>query len=78
MTERRLETQPTTVPNEARRVGEIWGRWSWVELSVWTERMLTALENGMKGGKWSPDGQGLLLGQSSELFCMAFTGVIHS
>jgi len=25
MTERRLETQPTTVPNEARRAGEIWG-----------------------------------------------------
>jgi len=40
------------VPEEARRAGEIWGRWSWVELSVWTERMLTALENGVKGGKW--------------------------
>jgi RNA-directed DNA polymerase len=52
MTERRTETQPTTVPEEARRAGEIWGRWSWVELSVWTERMLTALENGVKGGKW--------------------------
>ena len=52
MTERRTETEPTTVPDEARRVGEIWGRWSWAELSVWTERMLTALENGVKGGKW--------------------------
>ena len=52
MTEGRTETQPTTVPEEARRAGEIWGRWSWVELSVWTERMLTALENGVKGGKW--------------------------
>jgi len=28
------------------------GRWSWVEPSVWTERMLTALEQGVKGGKW--------------------------
>lgn len=27
-------------------------RWSWVEASVWTERMLTALDNGVKGGKW--------------------------
>jgi RNA-directed DNA polymerase len=27
-------------------------RWGWVELSVWTERMLTALEEGVKGGKW--------------------------
>jgi len=52
MTERRTETQPTTVPEEARRAGEILGRWSWVELSVWTQRMLTALENGVKGGKW--------------------------
>jgi len=27
-------------------------RWGWVELSVWTERMLTALDKGVKGGKW--------------------------
>ncbi len=27
-------------------------RWAWTEPSVWTERMLTALENGVKGGKW--------------------------
>ena len=26
--------------------------WSWVEASVWTERMLSALGNGVKGGKW--------------------------
>ena len=26
--------------------------WSWVEASVWTERMLAALGNGVKGGKW--------------------------
>lgn len=25
---------------------------SWVEASIWTERMLAALENGVKGGKW--------------------------
>src|SRR5262249_25787535 len=27
-------------------------RWSWAEPSVWSERMLTALEEGVKGGKW--------------------------
>ena len=27
-------------------------RWPWVETCVWTERMLAALENGVKGGKW--------------------------
>lgn len=27
-------------------------RWSWVEPEIWTDNMLTALENGVKGGKW--------------------------
>lgn len=27
-------------------------KWSWVETSIWTEGMLTALGNGVKGGKW--------------------------
>jgi hypothetical protein len=26
--------------------------WDWVEASVWTDRMLAALGNGVKGGKW--------------------------
>ncbi len=26
--------------------------WEWTEASVWTERMLAALERGVKGGKW--------------------------
>jgi RNA-directed DNA polymerase len=33
-------------------VGEIRARWAWVEAEVWTERMLTALEEGVLGGKW--------------------------
>ena len=33
---------------EARDLSE----WEWVEASVWTERMLAALGNGVKGGKW--------------------------
>ena len=27
-------------------------QWEWVEAAVWTERMLAALGNGVKGGKW--------------------------
>jgi RNA-directed DNA polymerase len=27
-------------------------RWSWTEPSVWTDRMLTALDEGVKGGRW--------------------------
>ena len=46
------EDQPEAVPERATRDGEILLRWSWVEPRVWTERMLTALEEGVKGGKW--------------------------
>ena len=37
---------------ETKQAGEIRARWAWVEPSVWTERMLTALEEGVRGGKW--------------------------
>lgn len=46
------ETGPT-VPEGARQGSETQPqRWGWVEASVWTERMLAALDNGVKGGKW--------------------------
>src|SRR5512134_945618 len=45
------EAQPTQVPATATQVGEVRARWAWVEPAVWTERMLTALEQGVKGGK---------------------------
>jgi RNA-directed DNA polymerase len=35
-----------------RQAGDIRTRWGWVEPAVWTERMLTALEEGVKGGVW--------------------------
>lgn len=35
-----------------RQTSDLRLRWSWVEPSIWTENMLTALENGVKGGKW--------------------------
>ena len=52
MTDRERETEPAVVSGETKQAGEIRARWAWVEPSVWTERMLTALEEGVKGGKW--------------------------
>jgi RNA-directed DNA polymerase len=46
-----MEVKPTPVP-EAKQVGEVQARWAWTEPAVWTERMLTALEVGVKGGIW--------------------------
>ena len=46
-----MEAAPTAVP-KAKQVGEVRARWAWTEPSVWTERMLTALERGVKGGLW--------------------------
>ena len=37
----------------AKQAGETGSRkWDWVERSVWTDRMLEALEQGVKGGVW--------------------------
>jgi len=38
--------------SEPPQGGDIRARWAWVEASVWTTRMLKALETGMEGGKW--------------------------
>src|SRR5207245_2625241 len=46
------ESPPEAVPARAKRAGETLGRWAWVEPRIWTERMLTALEQGVKGGRW--------------------------
>jgi len=45
------ESKPAAVP-EAKQAGEIRARWAWTEPVVWTDRMLAALEQGVKGGKW--------------------------
>ena len=54
MTDGSGEDRPAGVSRDigAKQAGEIRERWKWVEPSVWTERMLTALEKGVKGGKW--------------------------
>lgn len=55
-----------TIGNKSKTVSDLWTkqfeeaqaeierfiRWSWVEPSVWTTRMLTALDKGVKGDKW--------------------------
>lgn len=51
----RKEDQPQRVSGSRFRTspgGDVRDRWSWTEPSVWTRRMLTALENGVQGGKW--------------------------
>ena len=44
--------EPAVVPEGAPQAGDVRARWAWAEDRVWTERMLTALEEGVKGGKW--------------------------
>ena len=39
------ETKPATVATTPKQAGEAQGRWSWVERSVWTERMLSRLDS---------------------------------
>jgi len=50
---RQSASKASAVPGKAKRDAEAQQRdWSWVEATIWTERMLAALENGVKGGKW--------------------------
>lgn len=42
-----FKVQATAKPEVNRHA-----RWAWVDTSIWTEPMLAALENGVKGGYW--------------------------
>lgn len=46
------EARPPGVPAKATQGGDASRPWAWAEPSVWTERMLTALDQGVKGGVW--------------------------
>ena len=46
------DQRPAAVPATAQQAGSVRDRWSWAEPTVWTERMLTALEQGVHGGVW--------------------------
>jgi RNA-directed DNA polymerase len=50
MAEKEAQTAPA-VPARATQGAEA-RDWSWVEASVWTDRMVSALVNGVKGGRW--------------------------
>jgi RNA-directed DNA polymerase len=43
---------PVTCASGAKQGGDVRARWAWTEPSVWTDRMLAALEGGVKGGVW--------------------------
>jgi RNA-directed DNA polymerase len=59
-TGKQSESEAPAVRKLATQGAETQGQdWSWVEASVWTERMLAALENGVKGGNKFFAAQGL-------------------
>lgn len=43
---------PATVSERTSPAGAVRARWTWTAPEVWTERMLTALERGVRGGQW--------------------------
>ena len=51
MSERTNDQQPYRV-QQLEPGGQTQSRWDWVERAVWNERMLEALETGVRGGKW--------------------------
>ncbi len=51
MKETQLQISLPGVPR-AKQGREVAPQWEWTEASVWTERMLAALERGVQGGKW--------------------------
>lgn len=51
MTDKLTENKPAIV-QKAKQAGETLPKWGWVDPEIWTERMLAALETGVKGGKW--------------------------
>lgn len=46
------EAKPPGVAETPMQGGEVRARWAWTEPTVWTDRMLTTLEDGVKGGHW--------------------------
>jgi RNA-directed DNA polymerase len=45
-------TEALTDKSVKRQTSNLRQRWEWAEASIWTDAMLTALETGVKGGKW--------------------------
>ena len=49
---RKRDYEPVTVPFSATPTGEPPSVTDWANPNVWTERMLTTLQTGVRGGKW--------------------------
>jgi len=45
-------SETAEVPERAKQAGPTPAQWAWVDRAIWTERMLAALGNGVKGNKW--------------------------
>ena len=45
-------SESVTVPEKAKQTESAPSQWAWVDRAIWTERMLAALGNGVKGNKW--------------------------
>lgn len=45
-------SESVTVPEKAKQTESAPTEWAWVDRAIWTERMLAALGNGVKGHKW--------------------------
>ena len=46
------EAEIPTRSKDKRQTRNLKPSWKWVEASIWTDNMLTALDNGVKGDKW--------------------------
>lgn len=47
-----MEQEAVSIVSEEAKQGTEARRWWWVEASLWTDRMVSALVNGVTGGKW--------------------------
>ena len=45
-------SESVTVPEKAKQTETTPAHWAWVDRAIWSERMLAALGNGVKGSKW--------------------------
>lgn len=52
MKDAKQDHRPATVAERPTQAGNIRARWAWAEPAAWTDRMLAALEEGVKGGVW--------------------------
>jgi hypothetical protein len=46
------ETDVLPEKDVKRQTSNLRQKWDWTEATIWTDNMLIALENGVKGGKW--------------------------